>query len=75
MSQATPTAGIEKPKLKPKRKPFTRHDWIRLGILLWFVACWFIGSMRGQVDLDPFFELAYPEAAQVVKISDELHRA
>jgi uncharacterized protein with FMN-binding domain len=73
MSQATPTAAIEKPK--PKRKPFTRHDWIRLGILLWFVVCWFIGSMRGQVDLDPFFELAYPEAAQVVKLSDELHRA
>jgi uncharacterized protein with FMN-binding domain len=31
--------------------------------------------MRGEVDLDPFFELAYPEAAQIVKISDELHRA
>jgi uncharacterized protein with FMN-binding domain len=75
MSQATPTAAVEKPKPKSKRKPFTRHDWIRLGILIWFVACWFIGSMRGQVDLDPFFELAYPEAAQVVKISDELHRA
>jgi NosR/NirI family nitrous oxide reductase transcriptional regulator len=75
MSQTIPITAVETPKRKPTRKPFTRHDWIRLGILLWFVACWFIGSMRGQVDLDPFFELAYPDAAQVVKVTDELHRA
>jgi uncharacterized protein with FMN-binding domain len=57
-----------------KRRSFNRHDWVRLGILLWFVACWFIGSARGGVDLSPFFELAYP-GAEVVPISDKLHRA
>jgi uncharacterized protein with FMN-binding domain len=47
---------------------------VRLGIILWFVACWFIGSTRGGVDLGPFLELAYP-GAKIVRISDELHRA
>jgi hypothetical protein len=61
---------------KPTRKKlaFSRHDWVRLGVLSWFVACWFIGSTRAGVDLSPFFELAYP-GAQVVPVSDELHRA
>jgi NosR/NirI family nitrous oxide reductase transcriptional regulator len=59
----------------PKRKAFNRHDWIRLGVLLWLVACWFIGSSRGQVDLAPFFQLAYPTAHEVVRVSDDLHRA
>jgi uncharacterized protein with FMN-binding domain len=57
-----------------KRRAFDRHDWIRLGVLLWFVACWIVGSSRGQVDLSPFFELAYP-GAEVVTISKELRRA
>jgi NosR/NirI family nitrous oxide reductase transcriptional regulator len=70
MSQVVPA-----PQPAPKRRAFSRHDWIRLGIVLWFAACWFIGSSRGQVDLNPFFRLAYPDAAEVVAISDELHRA
>jgi hypothetical protein len=57
------------------RRAFNRHDWIRLGIVLWFVACWFIGSARGTADLGPFFELAYPDAEKVVPISDEFYRA
>jgi NosR/NirI family nitrous oxide reductase transcriptional regulator len=60
---------------KRKKRAFNRHDWIRLGIVLWFVVCWFIGSSRGRADLGPFFELAYPSAEQVVKISVEIHRA
>jgi len=62
-------------KARTRKKPFNRHDWIRLGVLLWFVACWFIGSQRGQTDLTPFFELAYPSAERVVRVSDDLHRA
>jgi uncharacterized protein with FMN-binding domain len=54
---------------------WNRQDWIRLAVIVWFVACWFVGSSRGRGDLEAFFELAYPSAAKVVRISDELHRA
>jgi len=57
------------------RRRWSGHDWIRLGVVLWLAACWFIGSSRGRADLEPFFELAYPNAKQIVRISDELHRA
>jgi NosR/NirI family nitrous oxide reductase transcriptional regulator len=52
-----------------------RHDWIRLAVVLWFVACWFVGSSRGRGELGPFFELAYPSAASIVRVADDLHRA
>jgi polyferredoxin len=58
-----------------QRRRWSRHDWIRLGIVLWFVACWFIGSARGQLDLDPFFELAWPEAARTEKLTDDVYLA
>ena len=44
-----------------------RRDWIRGAVIVWFVACWFIGSSRGQFDLDRFFELAYPDVTEVVR--------
>jgi uncharacterized protein with FMN-binding domain len=52
-----------------------RRDWIRLAVIVWFVACWFIGSSRGLSDLGPFFELAFPDATESVRISDTLSRA
>ncbi len=52
-----------------------RRDWIAAAVLAWFVACWFIGSSRGQSDLGPFFALAYPDATEVVRISDTVSRA
>jgi uncharacterized protein with FMN-binding domain len=58
----------------PKRRAFSRRDWIRLGVLVWFVVCWFIGSAGGRTDLGPFLQLAYPTAHNVVRISDELQR-
>jgi len=59
---------------RPRRR-WSRHDWIRLGIVLWFVACWFIGSARGQLAIDPFFELAWPEVAQTEKLTDDVYLA
>ena len=44
-------------------------------MIVWFVACWFIGASRGQVDLEPFFALAYPDATEVVRVSDTVLRA
>jgi len=70
MSQIVPG-----PSAPPRKKrTFSRHDWIRLGILVWFVACWFIGSARDGTNLGPFFELAYP-GAEIQQISEQLHRA
>jgi NosR/NirI family nitrous oxide reductase transcriptional regulator len=69
MAQAKPSEAR-----KPRRRSFSRHDWIRLGVVLWFLVCWFIGSSRGRGDLDAFFQLAYPEAQAVERISETLHR-
>jgi len=52
-----------------------RRDWIRGAVIAWFVACWFIGASRGQADLEPFFALAYPDATEVVRVSDTVSRA
>jgi hypothetical protein len=57
------------------KRSWSRHDWIRLGIILWFAVCWFIGSSRGQLDLDPFFALAWPEAAQTEKLPGDVYVA
>lgn len=70
MSEASPRP----PASTAKRSRFDRRDWIRLAVVLWFVACWFIGSARGRPDLERFVELAYPGAHEVTRISDELHR-
>jgi uncharacterized protein with FMN-binding domain len=64
----------EEGRPRPRRR-WSRHDWVRLGIVPWFVACWFIGSARGQLDLNPFFALAWPEAAQTQKLTDDVYLA
>jgi len=60
---------------RSRKRRFNRHDWIRLGIVLWFGVCWYIGSTRGQVDIEPFFALAWPDAAETVKLQDDLFEA
>ena len=68
------TVTAETAPRRPRRR-WNRHDWIRLGVVLWFVLCWYIGSTRGQVDIDPFFALAWPEATATVRLEDDLFEA
>jgi uncharacterized protein with FMN-binding domain len=60
-------------KETPRRR-WSRHDSVRLGVVAWFVVCWFIGASIGQADLDPFVELAWPEAARTLKLSDDVYQ-
>jgi uncharacterized protein with FMN-binding domain len=39
-----------------------KQDGIRLAVIAWFVACWWIGADRSAVDLGPFLNAAWPEA-------------
>lgn len=68
------TVTAETARRRPRRR-WNRHDWIRLGVVLWFALCWYIGSTRGRGDIDPFFALAWPEAAETVRLEDDLFEA
>ena len=43
-------------------------------VVIWFVVCWFIGNSRAGLELDEFFELAYPGAKRFERINDERFR-
>jgi uncharacterized protein with FMN-binding domain len=52
----------------------TKADIPSVLVVIWFVVCWFIGNSRSGLELDGFFALAYPSAAQFERINDERFR-
>ena len=71
MSQPLPVAN--RPDTRPPR--WRRQDGIRVGVVLWLVICWFLGSARPAVDLDPFNERAWPEAESFEPVGEDIFRA
>jgi len=68
---------MSEPSAEPgrrRRKPFgwRKQDGIRLAVLLWLVACWFLGGARPTGDLDPFLEQAWPDAIRMEQIGEEI---
>jgi NosR/NirI family nitrous oxide reductase transcriptional regulator len=45
-----------------------------IAVVIWFVVCWFIGNSRAGLELDEFFDLAFPSAERFQRISDERFR-
>ena len=39
-----------------------KQDGIRLAVVVWIIACWWIGADRAGIDLQPFLDQAWPEA-------------
>jgi uncharacterized protein with FMN-binding domain len=58
---------------KPKQTWGT-NELLAIAVVIWFVVCWFIGNNRAGLELDEFFELAYPNAERVERINDERFR-
>ncbi|MGI9516036.1 MAG: FMN-binding protein [Pirellulaceae bacterium] len=59
----------------PNKPRWKTPEIIAIVVVIWFVVCWFIGSSRAGRGLEPFFELAYPEAERFDRINDLRFRA
>lgn len=57
------------------RRSWSRHDSTRLGIVLWFVVCWWIGSRLGGDDIAPFVRMAWPEATETLQLREDVYQA
>ena len=55
---------------KERKATWTKTEFPSIVVVIWFVACWFIGSSRAGLELDEFFELAYPNAEHFERIND-----
>jgi len=58
------------------KKSFGWHkqDGIRLAVIAWFVACWWIGADRSGIDLQPFLDRAWPDAGQFEELDEDSYR-
>ena len=60
-------------KRKPSKKTTFKwqlRDTLVLGVIILFVASWFIGKQNFKAYIDPFFEKAWPEAESYSYISE-----
>jgi NosR/NirI family nitrous oxide reductase transcriptional regulator len=51
-----------------------KQDGIRLAVIAWFIACWWIGADRAAVDLGPFLNVAWPEAQAFEELDGDSYR-
>jgi NosR/NirI family nitrous oxide reductase transcriptional regulator len=51
-----------------------KQDGIRLAVIAWFIACWWIGASRAGIDLQPFLNAAWPDADRFEELEGESYR-
>ena len=51
-----------------------KQDGIRLAVIAWFIACWWIGFDRASIDLQPFLTAAWPDAQNFEELDGDSYR-
>ena len=51
-----------------------KQDGIRLAVIVWIVACWWIGASRAGIDLQPFLNAAWPDADRFEELEGDSYR-
>ena len=51
-----------------------KQDGIRLAVIAWIVACWWIGFDRAGMDLQPFLNAAWPDAREFEELDKDSYR-
>jgi hypothetical protein len=51
-----------------------KQDGIRLAVIVWIVACWWIGAGRAGIDLQPFLTAAWSDAGRFEELEGDSYR-